>query len=563
MPNPSVEPEEEGGHPGLSLPSIFRSIWKRKVRIAAVWIVLTVAALAIVRMLPAVYLAEAVVLIDSQKIPEKFVSATVATDLEDRIAAIRQMLLSSGELKKIIDDFDLYRGKRKNHVEEEILDMMRRDITITLQPVGDGSSSRDKRTGAFRIGYQGPEPMIVMRVANRLTDLYVESNLKTRESQAAGTSDFLDTQLREAKKRLDELEASVSSYKLQHNGELPQQEASLGATLARLQTELETNRDAINRVQQTRVILEGNLSAMETTLAAQVRAWEQTQQAVAAGAPVPLPDQPNAVPQRKASEVMQDQLAVLRGRYSDDHPDVMRMRADLEKVKRVEEQRESAKAAAPPETAPKTPALPGDGTARERSAAAREPVEFARTREQIATLKAQIKASDRELEARTADQKRILRDLDTYQRRIERLPVREQEMAQLTRDYEMSKENYKSLLDKRMAAGIALNMERQQQSERFTVLDRAQVPERPIKPKRQMLYAAGCGAALALALLMGIVVELQHNVLLGEWELPPGTPVLARLPYIEVSVPSAPARPQGWRRWFARKQVTAAGCEHV
>ena len=106
--------EEEEGHPGLSLPSILRTIWKRKIRIAVAWFMFGMAVVAIVHLLPAVYLSEAVVLIDSQKIPEKFVSATVASDLEDRIAAIRQTLLSSGELKKIIDDFGLYRksGRR-------------------------------------------------------------------------------------------------------------------------------------------------------------------------------------------------------------------------------------------------------------------------------------------------------------------------------------------------------------------------------------------------------------------------------------------------------------------
>ena len=252
--NTQTEPEESG-HPAFSRLSILRTVWKRKVRIALAWVLFTTVSVAVVRSLPAVYLSEAVVLIDSQKIPEKFVSATVATDLEDRIAAIRQTLLSGGELKKIIDDYGLYREARKTHFEEEILEMMRKDISITLEAVGSGSNN--KRTASFRIGFQGSDPALVVRVANRLTDLYVEQNLKNREGQAAGTSEFLDTQLREAKKRLDELEAAVSAYKLQHNGELPQQEQSLSSALSRLQTELESNRDATNRAQQTRVILEG------------------------------------------------------------------------------------------------------------------------------------------------------------------------------------------------------------------------------------------------------------------------------------------------------------------
>ena len=153
---------------------------------------------------------------------------------------------------------------------------------------------------------------------------------------------------------------------------------------------------------------------------------------------------------------------------------------------------------------------------------------------------------------RKVEQQRILRDLGLYQRR-ERLPVREQEMAQVTRDYEMSKENYKSLLDKKMAAEMSLNMERRQQSERFVVLDRAQLPEKPIRPKRPALYAGGTAAALLLALF----VPEKDDVLLGEWELPPGTPVLARLPYIEVAIDPGPTKTKS-RGWLSRRKELAS-----
>src|ERR1035437_9638394 len=198
--------EQTSGLPGFSPLSILRTIWKRKIRIIAAAVFFTLCAVAVVRMLPPVYLAETVVLIDSQKIPEKFVSAKLGDDLEERIASIRQMLLSGAELKKVIEEFGLYREERKTHFEEEILEMMRQDITISLESAMPGSSSgKTKRPGAFRIGYQGSNPAMVMQVANRLTDLYVEKNLRDREGQAAGPSEFLDTQLKDAKKRLDEM----------------------------------------------------------------------------------------------------------------------------------------------------------------------------------------------------------------------------------------------------------------------------------------------------------------------------------------------------------------------
>jgi succinoglycan biosynthesis transport protein ExoP len=545
--NKKTDDEQESGHPAFSRLSILRTLRKRAVRIAAAWIVFALAGAVAVRFWPSVYQSEAVVLIDTQKIPEKFVSATVASDLDDRMAEIRQTLLSGGELKKIIDDYGLYKEARKTHFDEEILEMMRKDITITLESVGTGSSSSNKRTAAFRIGYQGSDPALVMRVANRLTDLYVEQNLRTREGQAEGTTEFLDAQLREAKKQLDELEATVSAYKLQHNGELPQQEQSLSSTLSRLQTELEVNRDAINRTQQTRVILEGNLNAMEVTLAAQVRAWEQSQHPAETTDGVPATSS-----QRTTLQTMQDQLGLLRTRYSDNHPDVIRLRALIAQVKKEEQEKSQAEIAS---DAART-AQAAHGTAR-AVPSTREPVELAHSREQVAGLKAQIRGSDKELEDRKTEQQRILSALDQYQHRIERLPVREQEMAQITRNYEMSKENYKSLLDKKMAAEMALDMERRQQSERFTVLDRAQLPEKPIKPNRPVLYAGAAGLGLVLALALGFLTELRKNVVLGEWELPEDATILARLPYIEIAgTPGAP-KSQSGRPWFGRRKGLA------
>jgi len=480
--------EELSSNPGLLPLSILRTLWKRKARIVSAWALFALVTVAVVRYLPSVYLAESVVLIDSQKIPEKFVSATVATDLEERIAAVRQILLSSGELRKVINEFGLYQEQQKTHAEEEILDIMRKDISITMEAVGNG-----KRPGAFRIGYQGPDPALVMRVANRLTDLYVERNLQTREGQAAGTSEFLENQVRDAKKRLDELEAAVSSYKVKHNGELPEQEESLARALDELHTQLQANMDALNRAQQTKVVQESTLSAMEASAAVQtMRALEPVGRET--GETGVTTKQAPIRTYGRASEAMEGQLAELLTKVTEEHPAAIKLRTAIETAKREEELEQSRESG----------------------------------------LKAQIEVTEKEIKDLTVSQRRILRDLDGYQRRIEQFPVREQEMAQITRDYEMSKTNYKSLLDKKMAAEMALEMERRQQAERFIVLDRARLPAKPLKPERPLLYAGGSVIGLALAVLLGFIAELRQNVILGEWELKDDIPVLARLPQFEV-----------------------------
>ncbi len=439
------------------------------------------------------------------------------------MARIQQEILSSGNLRRIIDEFGLYREERKTRSADRVLELMRKDISITADKLDSVGSS--KQPAAFRIGYQGSDPQLVAQVANRLTSLYIEQDLRIRSVQAEGTSEFLDGQLQDAKKTLEVLEAAVSSYKLKHNGELPQQYDTLVNTLSRLQVELESNRDAVNRAQQTKVILTSTLNIAETNLAGQIRAAQTAT----------LTGTINAPTLQKRMEDLQEQLDALRIRKRDDHPDVIRLRAEIETLKRAEERERAAMAG-----------LTENDTLATSSLQAVESIESIRVRQQVTALKAQIEGTDRELADRRAEQLRILGDIDNCQNRMERLPVREQEMAQITRDYEISREHYKSLLEKKTAADMALEMERRQKSERLTVLDRARVPDKPIKPKRSLLYPVGTLLSLALALIVGFSVEVNQNVFLGEWELPAETPVLARVPHIEVPFTDPDHADQGW-----------------
>src|SRR5450432_1539275 len=337
MPTPKdIAPRSE-----MSPLSIARMVWKHRTLVAALWLFLSAVVGIIVWNLPPVYSSEAVILVDSQKIPDKYVMSTISTDLQDRLATINQQILSATRLKSVIDDLDLYRDDRKTHVEEEIIEKMRKDITVKMERGWVAN-----RPGAFRIVYQGQNPGVVAQVANRIASLYIEENMKTREIQAEGTSDFIETQLQQAKKRLDDLEAAVSGYKLKHNGELPQQENSIAGNLARLQVELEANRDAINRAQQTKVLLESTLSAAENDRSTHPRGF---QAATAAGANetgvesgAALGQQPRP---KRESEAVQARLDVLRLQYTENFPEVKQLLAYLAVLK----QAENSAASAPPD----------------------------------------------------------------------------------------------------------------------------------------------------------------------------------------------------------------------
>ncbi len=483
--------------------SIIRMLWKRKVGIVATWVLGSVAAVATVYSLPAIYKAEALILVESQRIPERFVTPTIDVDLRDRLSNLSQQILSYSRLLETVKKFDLYREERADHVEEEIIGMMREDIAVELE---QGWSQN--RPGAFRISYEGPSPSIVAQVANQLGNLFIDENLRARERQAVGTSEFLESQLEEAKKRLEEQEAKLSAYKLQHVGELPQQENTLIATSNRLQLQLQGVQDAMNRAQQQKLMQENALEAAKASGASMSQLIDELAKD---SAETSGPTKP------KESEVLERQLAELLATYTEEHPDVRKIRETLPRI-REREQNQLA------EQEQKTLFM--------RARLAELNRTLIRERERVKNLAGQVAISEKEMEALDTERERVLGEIVSVQRRLENLPVREQQMTSVTRDYEISKANYQSLLDKKLSAEMAADMERRQKSERFTMLEPARIPEKPVKPNRPLWYAVGCTLALLLGAGWAFAREYGKDVLLGEWELPKDTPLLGRLPCI-------------------------------
>ncbi len=486
-------------HPELSPLSIARMLWQGKLLIALIWIFLCLLSGAVVYTLPATYKAEAVILVDSQKIPERYVASTVNVDVQDRLASISQHILSTNRLQKIIASNHLYERERASLSPEEIIDLMRKETRITLE-----RGWSQERTTAFRISYQGRDPARVANVANQIGNLFIEENLRSRETHAEGTSEFIEDQVRQARKTLDDLEAEIESYKLKHKGELPEQQSSLAGSLSRLQIELQGNQDAMNRAGQSKALLASSLSMAESTA-------KVLERSAARG-----PAASVAAPGTAAA--LQAELDALRLRYTDDHPDVQRLAKLVAQAHQSEKTARlgNAQATASPQLWPATET-------------AAVPPDLLQQRERIASLRTELGVANHELEFRNAERTEILGKIAALQAHLDTLPVREQELTALSRDYEIAKANYKSLIDKRIAADMATDLERRQQGERFTMIDPAQPPSRPFSPDRSQLAGTCFSIALLVAVTAGLVRELKRNVLLGEWELPPDIAIVGRV----------------------------------
>jgi polysaccharide biosynthesis transport protein len=505
--------------------SVLKAIWNHKLLAVVCWAAITACVVVVVHRLPAIYSADAIVQVEQQRIPEKYVTATVNADLQDRVNVLRQQLLSYTRLWGIIEQFNLYRELRKKQTKEEVVEAFRKDIGITFErglAVG--------RPGSFKVSYKGPDPTTVARVANLISNFFIEENLRAREVEAVGTSEFLENQLAEAKKRLEEQERQLSEYKTQFNGELPEQENALLSSLGQFKVQLVGAQDRITREQQNKLMLQTALENAETSQITIDRLEIARADAAMYGAITGTPVPAGTVPIRE-SERLRQQLANLRLHYTEAHPDVKRT-ADA--LKRAEE-REAQFDAVARSNAGKSQSGAANAAAVTSGLAPRPQQNAASVgmHDRIQSLKMQIAVSDREIQTMQHEQERLIREIGSLEARIQKLPIREQQLASITRDYEVTKANYRSLLDRKMSADMAADMERRQKAERFIMLELARTPERPIQPKRELLSAGGSVLGLMLGLVLALMIDLRKGVLLGEWELPGNVVVLGRIPQMD------------------------------
>jgi polysaccharide chain length determinant protein (PEP-CTERM system associated) len=523
--------------------SILRIINKQILIIAIAAILLSCCGAAIVYLLPDVYRAESLILVEQQKIPEKLVESTIQIELQDRLATISQQILSGTQLQKIIDKYGLYSGYKTSMTPEELIETMRRDIEIKTEK----GWSRN-RPGAFRVFYKNRDSQKAASVANEITNLFVEENLKSREVQATGASEFLGSQLEDSRKRLLEQEAKLAEFKRRNTGQLPGQENGLLMTLTQLQTQSMSNAEAISRARGTKTMLETDLRSAEDALQRMVAASTASDPT-----PVSTPASTSTGTTSTAVATTTEQTKTLRSaqleqvldqlqrRYTDQHPQVRALQGELMRV-RQQEAREAEAAAAARRPAPQQQATGATSTKGTEAAAVpkvspQSLIFIEQQRDRIEKLKAQIQLTQQEIQGREQEQRRIDAELGRNQMALAKLPLNEQEMISVTRDYEVSRKNYETLLARSYTANTAEDLERRQKSERFTVLDSARPPEKPFSPDRPILYALATLLSIALGVIIGVALEYRQNVILGEWELPKDVWLLGRIPVIESNKP--------------------------
>lgn len=428
------------------------------------WAAVVVASVVLVTVLPKKYRSTTLILIESEKVPDSFVRKVATEDTGNRVDNIRPEILSRTRLESVLVATNAYPEieSRARAVEE-----MRSAIAVN-QSSNDG----------FTIEFTHRDPRKAQEVTERLATQFISEAMKDREQQVEDAVDFLVAQVNDARGELEKKDAALRSFKESRMGRLPEQLQANLATMEMLQREMQTVEESLYLAREKRDSLARAGSRPASPSAA-----------VEPNTPAELSH-------------LRDQLAALRFRYTDEHPDVASLRARLARAE--------ARAAL----------APGAPTDAPMDAAAV-------TREQLQTANSDVE----KLMGRQAD---LSGRIAAIRLRVEETPRTEQELSNLTRDYQKLSDNYTTLLTKQLDAQMAGRLERRWKGDRFRVLDPAHLPEKPDSPKPLRITGIGFVAGLLIGLVAALAAELIDPTVKDAEQLETllSYPVLARIPYI-------------------------------
>ena len=469
--------------------------------------------------LPPRYQSTTLILVEQPTMPRDYVTPNVNDNLQERMQSITQQILSRTRLLHIIDQLSLYGDGRSQPSPDQKVDRMRKDIDIEL--VRD---ARNQIT-AFNVSYSSGDPRQAQQVTSELTNLFINENLEVRQQQSEDTTKFRESHMEAARRVLADQEDKIREFKALHPGELPAQVGSNLQILAGLQSQLQSEEDSLNAAKQQRTYLE--------TLVNQYRSLQGTSK-TAGSAPVGLP----AV--NEELEKLRAQLADLSSRYTDRHPDVRKLKQQIAETEATRDRiiadlKAKDSVSADPNTANVTADVPE----------VRDPSS------PMAQLQGQLQSNRVEI----ASRERAVTDLKAkvvdYQARLNQEPVREQQLADLTRGYEQSKANYDDLLKKKNESAMATSMELLQQGERFRIIDPPSLPVKPEFPNRLKFCGSGLGIGLALGAVVVGASEAMDDRIYDEKELQELLPivVISEIPSIAAPSDERRERRRLWLGW--------------
>jgi len=451
---------------------------------------------------PKKYKASTTILVIPQKISAAYVRASGAERLSERIRTITQEIMSRSRILKVMSKMGITKNlEDQNAIEKKVTEV--REL-IKLE-VSHGSS--------FQISCTGGDAKFLTDLANTTASIFIDESLKRNSQQVRNTTQFLEDELLSMRKKLEGQEEIVSNFKSRYMGELPQQQEAILSSLNRIQLQFQAGEKHILEIERQKKMLL-DLKAHE------IRLESERRKSIKSRLPYTANISEAISPLHIKLLELKQRLKQLKTRYSDAWPEIVRVKKKIFDAEVAFKKEEIAKNTA-------------KGTEKGSNLQGKQEVASISSHS-VRRIEANLKDVLFNINEQKETQTKLKDKYEVFQKRLENIPNRGIELAKISRDYEIIKANYQSLLRKKMDAQLSENLVTRQQGERFSILDFATIPTTPYFPTMKMILGGSLGGGLALAFLLAFLFDFIDDSFknvndLKEWLK---LPVLAVIPRI-------------------------------
>src|ERR1051325_4676276 len=437
-------------------------------------IAITVAVSWVVYRLPDIYESSTLIVVRPSTLPKSVVLSSETEDnLTRQLASIAQVVQSRSSLEPLVQKYDLYKSERlRGEPIESIIEMMRRDVNVKV------NTTRNDITNGFNISYRYRDARIAQVITQELAGKYTSVQTQNQTSSGLAAKNFIDNQVAQAREALAAIDKQMLDFKNSKLGTLPTEVQPMLNQLTGLREEQKALMTEIGRLQDQRASAANQLAVLKKAYSTSIEDAAET-----------LTDPKTTMGwsqlvSRRAQ--LQGELTSLKQQYKDIHPDV------IAKQKEVDEVQQQM-----------------DNMDKEWKEKIKEKQERLSKRPDLTanSVQAQIDMADNEIKR----QQKALVDnqtaINTLVDRINKVPGVDVELSAIERDYQTKKAAYDELLGQQQKISLNTEATTQQQGEGIEVVDAANLPQKPVAPKRMMLSALGLGAGLGLGLLLVGVFE--------------------------------------------------------
>jgi polysaccharide chain length determinant protein (PEP-CTERM system associated) len=486
---------------------------------------------------PDTYVSQAVMRITPQQISPNLVPSVVNMQMQQRLQQMQQEILSRSSLSELIQrpSLDLYRKERARYPMEDIINDMR-NKAIRIQTV-----EVNRTASAFTISFAYPDRFKAQAVVRELVTKFTEQNVRVQHDNANLTTQFLNDELKQAKEKMDNLEAQLTQFKNQNMGRLPEQFQANVAQLNTLQMMQGQANEALSRLQQQRYQLETQLQNNNTNLNYYNSLLEDQ---VAVNGPQQVRNEKlNQLNQKIMT--LQSDVAALTEQFTPNHPMVKKAQASLAKYEKLYEEEAKAdlekEAAAPAATAPTTKRVVNQQVAK-----AVQDLANANN-----TIKTEMQNLNIQMDEKVKQQNELNRQIAAYQSRVEGSPQLEGQYVVLVRELGLAKQTYEDYHRKSEISETAKDLEDHKAGENLEVLDPASDPQAPSEPNRLQIAAMGSGMGLMLGIVLAGAKEMKNTSLknLKDVRAYTNLPVLSSIPLLENALLVRRKRRLLWLAW--------------